>query len=222
MAAQGGPAEAPAGLPAGAVRFIVVCPLRRELQHSMFSDTRMRLVRAGVPVDSIQRGWGLDVQHLPSVRPCHILMLYFDIRFRHMARRAFARHPELRALFWVEDDCQPRDAFSLTAVLAAVEEASPAVAWLGWIPRQGEPRWGSHLLGFTRASLAALEADLHRRRLQAGVTARRRQTNGDIDTRHCIAIDTWIYHLTRDQPPGAVAHVPSLARQRNHPLRSRR
>ena len=187
----------------------------------MFSSCRERLVLSGVPLQCITRGRALDLTAMPQVQPSRVLMLYFDTRFRRQAARAFEKDACLRCVFWVEDDCKPSADFSLTAALAAVEEAEPAVAWLAWWQVRGVPRYGGNILGFTPASLRKAVSDLRRRRERAGVAVPR-SAGMVLDDRHCIAMDTWIYQLSHAQPPAAIAHAPSLASQVRHELRGRR
>ena len=122
----------------------------------------------------------------------------------------------------MEDDCDPiAGAFSPTAALAAVENASPAVAWLAWSRVGGVPRYGAHLLGFTRASLETAVTDLMLRRERGGLSTHPRRGPGYMSDGHCLGMDTWIYQMSQAYPAGAVPHNPSMARQVRHRLRGR-
>ena len=174
----------------------------------------------GVASTAIRRVSGLDAATGIDVPIVRLLMYYFDIRWRNLARAALAARSEYDAVAWVEDDCEPLDGFTPAAVLREARRVSPAVSWQGWIPQRGLPRWGSHLVVFTRDSLATAEADLRRLRREAGVEWQ--PSRRELDHAHCFGIDTWLWRLSSATPPLAVPMQPRIARQRGHPLRGRR
>ena len=61
-----------------------------------------------------------------------------------------------RVAVWVEDDCRlyPRVTLAMFALVAA--EARARIGWLGVRMRNGEPRYGAHLVTFTVVALAVV------------------------------------------------------------------
>ena len=170
--------------------------------------------------------------HPQFPRVCH-LHYFWDTRWRHWAQRVFERRPDRRAFVWVADDCRPARAFPCASLLHLVETVSPAVAWLGWYARAGQPRYGSHLVGFTRESVGAAAAALAARRDPEARRAHSRgrrgkhgQTGGygpltADDSAGYEGFDTWLWRLSRVRPARARAHRPPLASQRSHALAGR-
>ena len=200
----------------------------------MFTQTRALLAQGGVHPSNVVRSEGIDATAHPQFPKERVLHYLWDTRWRHWAQRMFERRPDLRAIVWVEDDCRPARAFPGAGLLHFVETVSPAVAWLGWYARAGQPRYGSHLVGFTReyvdaaaAALAARRDPEARRAHSRGRRGKHGQTGGygpltADDSAGYEGFDTWLWRLSRVRPARARAHRPPLASQRSHALAGRR
>ena len=200
----------------------------------MFTQTRAFLAQGGVHPSNVVRIEGIGAAAHPQFPKACLLHYFWDTRWRHWAQRMFERRPDLRAIVWVEDDCRPARAFPGAGLLRFVETVSPAVAWLGWYARAGQPRYGSHLVGFTResldaaaAALAAIRDPQARRAHSRGRRGKHGQTGGygpltPDDSAGYEGFDTWLWRLSRVRPARARAHRPPLASQRSHALCGRR
>ena len=122
--------------------------------------------------------------------------------FATRARRYLENTNSHRVAVWVADDCRfyPRVTLAMFALVAA--EASARIGWLGFRMRNGEPRYGAHLVTFTDAALAVFleQAPFF---LQSRI----------------LAFDTLLYYLWR----AGYVWVPSssLAFQHGHAARGR-
>ena len=218
----------------GPVLYSVVCPLRRERSDHMFTQTRSLLAQGGVHPSCVVRIEGIDAAAHPLLPKVRLLHYFWDARWRHWAQRMFETRPELRVIVWVEDDCKPAPAFPGAGLLRFVETVSPAVAWLGWCARDGQPRYGSQLVGFTPASLQAAAAAMAASRDPGARRAHSRGRRGTHkhkggynpltadDSAGYEGFDTWLWKLSRLRPARARAHRPTLASQRSHALAGRR
>ena len=200
----------------------------------MFTQTRALLAQGGVHPSSVVRIEGIDAAAHPQFPKARLLHYFWGTRWRHWAQRMFERRPDMRAIVWVEDDCRPARALPGEGLLHAGMTVSLAVAWLGWHARAGQPRYGSHLVGFARESLDAAAAALAasrdpeaRRAHSRGRRGKHGQTGGygpltADDSAGYEGFDTWLWRLSRVRPARARAHRPPLASQRSHALAGRR
>jgi len=178
---------------------LVLCPRRR---FAFFDDTRLHLIRMGVPMSRVSRRQGYDCRaHGNIVRSQLVTRFMVDIAFSAM-RRLFAANPKFKIIFIMEDDCRVKT--SVSELYAAALAAGDAVGWLGWTCVGGVPRWGAHCQSYSRASL---------RRVVAHIANR---------TESLPAWDTCLFQWRRTTPPLSGVPTTSLAAQMVHGMRGRR
>jgi hypothetical protein len=122
--------------------------------------------------------------------------------FADRAGRWLEHGTEQRVALFSEDDCRFSASITSAVLTSAALAAGKRIGWLGYHRRRGEPRYGAHLLSFTRESLDTFGQ-------QAGSYLQSRM----------LALDTLLYHMWRD----GYVWIPaaSLAHQQVHAARGR-
>ena len=122
--------------------------------------------------------------------------------FATRAGRYLANSNGHRVAVWAEDDCRLYPRVTLAMFALVVAEASARIGWLGFRMRNGEPRYGAHLVTITDAALAVFLE----------------QAPSFLQTR-ILAQETLLYYLWR----AGYVWVPSssLAFQHGHAARGR-
>ena len=130
--------------------------------------------------------------------------------FLPMAVKLFAQQRSLQFIFWAEDDCGFCNQSNAKSVLEAAHAISPSAGWLGYVRVNGEPRYQSHLVSFTRWSATAMLHDLNE--LWSG-----HATPADF----YMGLDTYIWELCgrsdiiRPSPQSLVHQIRSLTSGRH-------
>jgi len=211
--------RAPSALAADSLRVFVLCPLRRELHQGLYTRTRSAFVRTGVPLTGIVRLQGCDLHRHRLPRKCvrrfahllaregtgkrsEIVTLSLLHAFADRAGRWLEHGTEQRVALFSEDDCRFSASITSAVLLSAALAAGKRIGWLGYHRRRGEPRYGAHLLSFTRESLDTFG-----------------QKAGSYLQSRMLALDTLLYHMWRD----GYVWIPaaSLAYQQVHAARGR-
>ena len=192
-----------------AVRILVLCPLRREMQLALFTDARLPFLCLGIAAASICRLQGIDLARATprdrAPKPCMVVSRALLRDFAPAARAIFEQKPRVRYVWFVEDDCRVQRGVSLLALLEACSIAGGLrkIAWLGFRTSGGEPKIGAHLLSFSRGALTRFLGDV----------AKVRSSN-------TLALDTLLHALWKD---GRVwTPEKSMATQTNHALKGHR
>ena len=180
----------------------VLCPQRR---HHMYEQARAHLVGSGFHISRIKRREGIDLQKHPDVRRDQVITMYvLEYLLPEMAK-LFSRNPQLLHVFYVEDDCRLKPGNHLKEVLEAALAAGSKIGWLAYFIRNGEPRYGTHLVSFSRDSLVHVE-ELRKQFRASGLPA----------------FDTLLYNLTKANPECIYVAPESIAAQTTHALAGRR
>ena len=191
---------------AGAEAF-VVCPKEREDALQMFSDTRKHLIESGFSKSEVHRLMGVDCDVIPrgwsedDLKKHRFLGKYFATTFKSAALAAFAGGAD--TVYWVEDDCRLLKDVSAKDLSTATRKVSPAACWMGYYGRP--PRWGAHLIGFTKASFKAF---------MPRFTEKHHSTK--------MAIDTIFQIFAKEEPTLLKATPLPFAKQRPHKLKGRK
>jgi len=209
----------------------VTSPAQRD---DMFNATLSELVRIGVPVAAVRRRRGFAFRaaragNMPvghCARPTRppeglrlntFLMWDFHKNFIPTALRACeGSNNDVKVVLWVEDDTRFADGIQAQDIIAAVRNAEPSFVWLGYILKAGKPHWGSHLLGFSPASLQIAKKTLDAAQAQSRSRGKPLQ--------YLVGLDTWVRRVlttTQDGHPVASVVSRSMACQRQHAKRGR-
>ena len=180
----------------------VLCPQRR---HEMFEKTRAHLVRSGFHISKIKRREGIDLQKHPEVRRDQVITEYVLESLRPELKHRFLRNPKLQYVFYVEDDCRLKRGRGFDDARNAALAAGSKIGWLGYFIRNGTPRYGTHLVSFSSASLIHLEELLKQYR------------DGGLP-----AFDTVLHRLAKDNPEAIYIAPESIAAQTTHASAGRR
>ena len=183
----------------------------------MFSETRARFIDIGVRAEHIHRMHGVNPATPPrgyaeqDMRKSNFLSKYFLEHFAPLATMQF-NDDNVAAVCWAEDDCHVKRDITVQKILQEIKAAAPAGAWLGFNKVDARPRYGAHLLGFTKQSLEKFTT-----------SARNRYRE-----KRC-ALDTIVWHMSphcssRQRSDTICIRSPteSMATQRSHDLRGRR
>jgi hypothetical protein len=191
------------------VAAFIICPRVREYATSLYSLARRSFMEHGFPGGNVHRLLGVDpAKPVPRSfapkdmqRHC-MLSAYFLRRFVPKATKLFKARPTLRAVLWVEDDCELLGGNGLSPLLCALP--GKLSVWAGFYPLRGPPKYGAQVLAFSRQSLKT-----------AFVAVRREYDSGAAN-----ALDNIFLELIKR---GEVTALPqSIARQRKHALKGRR
>lgn len=184
----------------------ITCPAR--LVHKWNLSIK-RFAKAGFACRYVHLRHGIDFEapaRLPSgLGRSQFLMYDVHKNFLPMAVKLFAQQRSLQFIFWAEDDCGSRNQSNAKSVLEAAQAISPSAGWLGYLRVNGEPRWQSHMVSFTRWSATAMLHDLNE--LWSG-----HATPADF----YMALDTYIWRLCgrsdiiRPSPQSLVHQIRSL------------
>ena len=202
--------------------FAVLSPRFREAE---WERARSELLNFGVPISQIVRRTGIDFQAYSSGNSSlqrdlpeglkRNTFLHFDFteKFLPWCSTTFARETQLSVIWWVEDDvCMNKTHKEMDEFMQSSLQETTPLLWFGYL-RQGEkPRWGSHLLGVTRAGLP---------RLMNYVRDSRSSGVGKVGS-HLQALDTWVYNLLAKKDSMVKASSTSWAGQRKHERKGRR
>ena len=143
----------------------ITCPAR--LVHKWNLSIK-RFAKAGFACRYVHLRHGIDFEapaRLPSgLGRSQFLMYDVHKNFLPMAVKLFAQQRSLQFIFWAEDDCGSRNQSNAKSVLEAAQAISPSAGWLGYLRVNGEPRWQSHMVSFTRWSATAMLHDLNEQR----------------------------------------------------------
>jgi len=183
----------------GACRCVVLCPRRR---YHMFKAVRERLAQAGFHPSCILRREGFDISRRADIPRRKVVTKYILCKFLPELRRWFNQVQALEYVFYVEDDCKLKGKVRLNRLYLAARAAQGSIGWLGYSRRRGVPRFGTHLLSFSRHTVAALEW--------------LRMTNPK------YAFDTTIYRMCKEDASLVRAPPESLAVQVRHAMKGRR
>ena len=118
-------------------------------------------------------------------------------------------------VWWVEDDIRFYRAGGIQKMIDETSSApAPCLYWFGYSCKDGAPRYGSHLVGVSKAGLPRLRRLLRERRDPATYS-------------HLKGLDTWLKDLRDREPngedtPWIMTSVSSWAAQRKHERRGRR
>ena len=134
--------------------------------------------------------------------PSEIVTVAMFHSFATRAGRYLENANRHRVAVWAEDDCRLYPRVTLAMLASVVAEAGARIGWLGFRMRDGEPRYGAHLVTFTDAALAVFLE----------------QAPSFMQSR-ILALDTLLYYLWR----AGYVRVPSssLAFQHGHAARGR-
>ena len=171
----------------------------------MYEQTRANLVQAGFHISSIRRREGIDLKKHTDVRRDQAITKYVLELLLPEVRKRFSLNSKLRHVFYVEDDCRIIAGKGFGDVHEAALAAGRKIGWLAYFTRNGEPRWGTHLVSFSRASFVHLEQLLNKHR-QGGLPA----------------FDTVLHRLAKDSPESVYIAPAPLAHQAKHALAGRR
>lgn len=138
---------------AASVRVMVLCPYRREAALGLFQAACRSFVDVGMPVQNIRRKQGIDLLRHPEVRRCDVVTRFIVRDFVPAAHKLFEKFPDLRFVWFVEDDCRVKAGTALADLLTASQQAGDCIGWLGYGRRGGEPKVGAHLVSFSRRAL---------------------------------------------------------------------
>ena len=143
-----------------AVRLLVLCPRRREVEGSMYTTTRDHFLQLGLATHQIKRREGIDRSKNPEVRGFELVTKFVMGRFYEEAKKLLAEDPAVQFVWFAEDDCRVKPGIALSDIISACRNSSPGcVVWLGYGTRKGEPKVGAHLVSFSRGSLEAFRKD---------------------------------------------------------------
>ena len=131
--------------------------------------------------------------------------MYVLDRFLPEVTNLFSKHPALRHIYFVEDDCKLKPGTTFKDVRKVALAAGGKIGWLGYYTREGKPRYGAHLVSFSSASLIHLEGLLEQYR-DDGLPA----------------CDTVLHRLETNQPEAFYVEPESIASQATHALTGRR
>ena len=185
----------------------VVCPEQREKTEHMFSDTRKHFCEIGFNKSSVRRMYGVDPNRVrrgwspDDLKPHRFLGKYFICDFYPVALAAFNEGVEV--IFWAEDDCRVNSGVSAADLVRVVRAAAPAASWLGFYGKP--PKWGAHLVGFTKASLENFMPTFKEKHEDSN-----------------MAIDTIFATMAAEK--GGLIKTPreALAKQKKHALKGRK
>ena len=128
----------------------------------MYEQTRASLVESGIRISSIRRREGIDLKKHTDVRRDQAITKYVLELLLPEVRKRFSLNSKLRHVFYVEDDCRINGGKGFGDVLEVALAAGPKIGWLAYSMCNGEPRWGTHLVSFSHASLVLLGTALNR------------------------------------------------------------
>ena len=103
----------------------------------------------------------MGMQRAESHRCYVVVFLGHLFNLNGTCLKLFAQQRSLQFIFWAEDDCESRNQSNAKSVLEAAQAISPSAGWLGYLRVNGEPRWQSHMVSFTRWSATAMLHDLN-------------------------------------------------------------
>lgn len=208
------------------VLVMVTCPDRRE---HLYEKTLQGLLDVGFKVDQVRRRRGVDMNlkskckgpksHKlpPNLDRSTFLMWDFHKGFLPSAIAAFESDSSLQVVFWAEDDVQVGAGVDAAALKRQCLLSPSAMAWLGYVRRNGVPWYGAHLLGVTRRCSARLREHLD------AMSGPNRRTSSS--TSHLVSLDCWVRRMQEVTVRGkalCLAAPMSMARQRVHGLIGRR
>ena len=179
-----------------------VVPQRR---HEMFQQTRAHLVQRGFHISKIKRREGIDLQKHTDIPRHQVITKYVLEYLRPELKDRFSLNPNLRYVFFAEDDCRLKLGKCARDARTAALAAGSKIGWLGYFIRNGAPRYGAHLLSFSRASLIHLDELLDQHR-EGGLPA----------------FDTVLYRLSAKNSEAIYVAPESIASQAAHALAGRR
>ena len=108
---------------AAAVRMLILCPLRREMQIALFTGARLSFLRLGIPAASIRRLQGIDLARATprdrAPKPSMVVSRALFRDFAPAARAVFEQTPRVRYVWFAEDDCRVQRGVSLQALIEA-------------------------------------------------------------------------------------------------------
>ena len=151
----------------------------------------------------------MGMQRAESHRCYVVVFLGHLFNLNGTCLKLFAQQRSLQFIFWAEDDCGSRNQSNAKSVLEAAQAISPSAGWLGYLRVNGEPRWQSHMVSFTRWSATAMLHDLNE--LWSG-----HATPADF----YMGLDTYIWELCgcsdiiRPSPQSLVHQIRSLTSRR--------
>ena len=164
---------------------------RREQEASMYSQTRQAFVTAGFPAQQITMLAGIDVRAsgkaglAPAVAPHQVAMYAFQHMFLPRATRLFRNDPELKFVFFVEDDTRCNADVDADVIWTECMKFFPSAVRLGWLTKTHK-NWGAHCIVFTRRACDAF-SDMCRQAL-----------NPDKPLQGLMGLDTYFAQV-RDQ-----------------------
>lgn len=180
----------------------VLCPQRR---YDMYEQVRNHLVQSGFHISRITRREGIDLAKHPNVPRHQVVTRYVLESLLPELRLRFSSDSGLRYIFHLEDDCRLKRGKAFGDARGHALAAGSRIGWLGYARKDGEPRWQTHLLSFTPASIAHLERLL-------------------VEFRQCglPAFDIVLWRFARDSPQSVCIAPESIAYQIGHTLTGRR
>ena len=137
----------------------VLCPLRRELSHHMFTQTTVNLVAGGFAPQRIRRLQGYDLQNLVSlycgqplpkaVKPHQCCMVAMHMLFIFRGTCMFMRNPQLRFIMWFEDDVSFVNGKTIKDLQAVPgSDTRTTAVWCGYRSKSACQIYGSHAVSF--------------------------------------------------------------------------
>jgi len=151
-----------------------------------------------------------------TLHPSKWLHAWLYHEFLPQAVQEFDNEPELQYIVYVEDDARPVSGTTFQTIVDSALAGGTSAVWMGFRMHNGEPRYGSQLVCFSRYSASWL------------LKYMAAQIDEEQPWKYFEGLDTWIYKLHRGQvrmQNGSLAFVvppASLASQRSHALSGRK
>ena len=201
-------------LPSGLVYVGVLSVPRREAEGNMFTNTRLRLVQMGFPLEDIGVLHGVDARAGGAcVGGNKVVMWGFQYKFIPTALRLFDENPTLELAFFAEDDARPLSGVDAYEIVKAGRAAAPSACRLGWYQCGNHTDYGAHFTSFTRSSCEAFKEVLD------GMTSKREPC------KHLMSLDIWWGKVREKRmPSGHIImknHKKRLMMQMSHPFHGR-
>ena len=206
--------------------FVVTAPKHRD---HLWDTARLELIRFGADAQQVRRRTGIDMQAADAAETplqrdwrCpeglnRTTFLHYDFTecFLPYCAKVFRQHPCIEVIWWVEDDIKFTKDSDYSMLEHSAKEDNACMLWYGYLNVKGEPRYGSHFVGVTRAGIVKTRRHVRDHR-SSGVH--------EAGT-HLMGLDTFLYKLSKkcDEPmPLVRAAKSSWAGQRTHALKGRR